>query len=102
MELPVTSQTQAPERLPAAETYTPWFRTMTGYFIYLTLVPPSGTRLAHPLVGRTWTHTTITKWIVGAHAVEFSKTAKPHRKGFLLEETDPTHAQGRLRADRGV
>jgi len=26
--------------------------------------------------------------IVGAHAVEFSKTAKPHRKWFLLEETD--------------
>jgi hypothetical protein len=28
--------------------------------------------------------------IADAHAVEFSKTAAPHRKGFLLEETDPT------------
>jgi hypothetical protein len=40
--------------------------------------------------------------IVDAHAVEFSKTAEYISEGSPSEKTDPTHAQGRLRADRGV
>jgi hypothetical protein len=37
-----------------------------------------------PMTGRTWTHTAIWK-IAGAHAVEFSKTAKPAPEGFSEE-----------------
>jgi hypothetical protein len=41
------------------ETYTPWFRTMTGYYSYLTLCTATVHAEARPLAGRTWTHTTI-------------------------------------------
>jgi hypothetical protein len=37
-----------------------------------------------------------------AHAVEFSKTAKPLQKGFLQRRPIRPSAQGRLRADPGV
>jgi hypothetical protein len=80
--------------------------SMTGYFIYLTLdrhpVALADLRSVRSRRRVEPGRTPRSRMIVDAHAVEFSKTAKPHRKGFLLEETDPTHAQGRLRADRGV
>jgi hypothetical protein len=40
-----------------------------------------------PPTGRTWTHTTIEDSIADAHAVEFSKTAKPLQEVLPSEET---------------
>jgi hypothetical protein len=49
------------------------------------------------VTGRTWTHTAIIE-IASAHAVEFSKTAKPSPEGFSEEET----YKGALRPEAAV
>ncbi len=93
MELSTASE-QAQRRPTAREPIHRGSETMTGYFIYLTLCTATA---SWPILRSTalpWRvepgRTPRSISIVDAHAVEFSKTAKPHRKGFLLEETDPT------------
>ena len=59
---------------------------------------------ADPVVGRTWTHTTIEDRSSVRMLLSFQRPSSLVRKGFSSEETDPTPSalRRRLRADRGV
>src|ERR1700686_4293225 len=99
-------QAQPKPNRPAAETHTPWSRTMTGYFSTLTLVRhrecwPIFDRCA-PAGGANLEAHHDRRSIVDAHAVEFSKTAKPRRKCFLQRSPIRPGARRRLRADPRV
>src|ERR1700688_3578985 len=93
MELSLASG-QSPTALDSPGTHTPWFQDHDGVLhlldsLYRHRVSPKRSRGGSNLDAH---HDRIS--IVDAHAVGFSKTAKPHRKGFLLEETDPTQRPG--------
>jgi hypothetical protein len=84
MELSVAAERERPMTADSPGTYTPWFQDHDGVLHLLDSLYRHRVRRSAPVAGRTWTHTTITKLIVGAHAVEFSKTVEPHPRGFLF------------------
>ena len=57
-----------------------WALDHDGVLLFLTRAAATRAK-AHPAAGRTWTHTRSAEAVLGAHAVEFSKTAAPLRRG---------------------